>query len=305
MMGHEAQVTAAFAVGLSSAAGFAVSNALQHQAAGRVPESIHRALGLLLHLVRQRLWLVATAVSFGAMLLHAVALRLGSLALVQPLMLGGVVLAVPLRAALGRKLPTPSELRAVSWTVAGLALLVVFTNPLPSNAPASIPGGVAMVGVCLVAAAAVLAVSSGRSAASALGPRRQAAVLGLGAGLMFGIAAGLLKVIGRTVSESTSPARVGALVAVLVVVGVLGVAMNQRAYQIAPLAFSMPLVNVVDILVAVTFGVVVFGESPAHDPVSLALQGVGLLVTTYGLRRISSLEPSSLPPRMAVREAWS
>ena len=37
-----------------------------------------------------------------------------------------------------------------------------------------------------------------------------------------------------------------ALLAGLVIAGVLGTAVNQRAYQIAPIAFSMPLVNVVD-----------------------------------------------------------
>jgi glucose uptake protein GlcU len=42
--------------------------------------------------------------------------------------------------------------------------------------------------------------------------------------------------------------------------------MNQRAYQIAPLSFSMPVVNVVDIVVAILFGVLVFGEAPAHSP---------------------------------------
>ena len=52
----------------------------------------------------------------------------------------------------------------------------------------------------------------------------------------------------------------------LVGAGLLGTAMNQRAYQIAPLSFSMPVVNVVDIVVAILFGVLVFGEAPAHSP---------------------------------------
>jgi hypothetical protein len=103
MIGSDSQVTAAFAVGRTSAAGFATASALQHQAAGGVPESVEKALRVLAHLARQRIWLTATAVSFSAMLLHALALRLGSLALVQPLMLVGVVLAVPLRAALGEE----------------------------------------------------------------------------------------------------------------------------------------------------------------------------------------------------------
>ena len=197
MMGHDAQVTAAFAVGLSSAAGFAMSNALQHQAAGRVPESIHRALGLLLHLARQRLWLVATAVSFGAMLLHAVALRLGSLALVQPLMLVGVVLAVPLRAALERRLPDAvgDPRRVLDGGGPGSVRRLSRTHAVGMRRH-SIPGGAAMVGVCLDGGRGVL------SAPPVALPRTPWAravgqpCSGLGAGLMFGVAAGLLKVIG-------------------------------------------------------------------------------------------------------------
>ena len=301
MVGGDFQVATAFAVGLTSAAGFATSNALQHRAAGTVPESVQRVLKVLAHLARQKVWLVATAVSFCAMLLHALALKIGSLALVQPLMLVGVALAVPLRAAIEQKLPTSSELKAVSVTVAGLALVVVCTNPTPSQAQAPFTVGAAFVGGCAVLGLVALRVSTRTS----LGVKRQAAVLGAGAGLMFGVTAGLLKTLSGALA-SGSPAFVAVTLACLIGAGLLGTAMNQRAYQIAPLAFSMPLVNVVDIIVAVLFGVVVFGESPAHGPGLLFLQAVGLVITAVGLRQISSLEPSSLPSsRAAVREAWS
>jgi hypothetical protein len=88
-------VQEALVVGLGSATGFAVSNALQHRVAGTVPPSVHRAVAVLGHLARQPTWVVATCLSFTALLLHALALHLGSIALVQPLMLVGVVLAVP------------------------------------------------------------------------------------------------------------------------------------------------------------------------------------------------------------------
>lgn len=290
----------AFAVGLTSAAGFATANALQHRAAGKVPESVERALAVLAHLARQRIWLLATSISFCAMLLHAVALRLGSLALVQPLMLVGVVLAIPLRAACDHKVPTRSELRAVSVTVAGLALFVVCANPTPSDAPT--PGRLAwFVGGGLAAGLLILRFAAG----SDLDLKRKAALLGVGAGVMFGVTAGLLKTVGAAMA-SGNPAYLASSLAALVISGVLGVAMNQRAYQIAPLAFSMPLVNVVDVIVAVLFGVAVFGEQPTHLPALVVLQGLGLLVTAVGLRQISSLEPSSLPSgRAALKEAWS
>ena len=119
------------AVGLTSACGFAVANALQHRVAGTVPPSVHRAFAVLGYLVRRPQWLAATGVSFLAMLCHAFALRLGSIALVQPLMLVGVVLAVPLRAALGRERPPWAAVRAVAVTTAGLAAFLSFADLLP------------------------------------------------------------------------------------------------------------------------------------------------------------------------------
>src|SRR5690349_8382106 len=88
----------AVVVGLGSAGAFAASNAMQHRVAGTVPASARRASEVLGHLARQPGWVMATGVSTLAVALHATALRLGSLALVQPLMLVGVVLAVPVRA---------------------------------------------------------------------------------------------------------------------------------------------------------------------------------------------------------------
>lgn len=157
-------------------------------------------------------------------------------------------------------------------------------------------------GVCAVAALLCLGVS----AWTGLGPQRRAAVLGVGAGLMFGITAGLLKAAGRIVEPGGPRLEVVAVLAGLVVAGILGVAMNQRAYQLAPLAFSMPLVNVVDILVAMAFGVLVFGENPSKGMVLVIVQGVGLTVMAFGLTRICLLESSSAPTgRGSLREAWS
>jgi len=299
-MGLINQSAAACSVGLVSAAGFATANALQHRAAGRVPETVERALAVLAHLARQRIWRFATAVSFGAMLLHALALRLGSLALVQPLMLVGVVLAVPLRAAIEHKRPTSSELQAVGVTAAGLALFVASTNPSPSAAT-PVPGILA----AFIGAGLVLVVLAVRASRRTGDPKRQATWLGAAAGLMFGVTAGLLKTVGNAIAAGNTVATVACLVC-LVGAGLLGTALNQRAYQIAPLAFSMPVVNVVDILVAVAFGVVVYGEQPAYSIPLLLLQVVGLGITGVGLSRIATLEPSSLPTgRAAVREAWS
>ena len=66
-------------------------------------------------------------------MLHAVALQLGSIALVQPLMLAGVVLAVPVRAGLERKrwFVAIAVLGALNCGLLGVLVYVV-AGPRPS-----------------------------------------------------------------------------------------------------------------------------------------------------------------------------
>ena len=128
------QATVAAVIALSAACAFAVSNALQHRAASGVPAGVSKVSRVLLHLVRNPWWLVGTGLSFIGMLLHATALRWGSLAFVQPLLLVGLVLAIPVRAALERKLPLPQELRAVAITAVGLATYLSSVTLAPGQA---------------------------------------------------------------------------------------------------------------------------------------------------------------------------
>lgn len=126
-------LAAPLAVGLLSALGFAVANSMQHLVAGTVPPHVNRAGAVLRHLATRPRWLVATCCSFLAMVLHAWALHLGSITLVQPLMLVGVVLAVPLRAGLERKAPEWAAVKAVGVTVVGLAAFLSFADLQPGR----------------------------------------------------------------------------------------------------------------------------------------------------------------------------
>ena len=91
----------AVAVALSAAVAFGWSTALMHHGASGAPAA--RGLrGLLSHVVRQWRWLLGMAASLAGLGLHAVALHLGSLVVVQPLVVSGLVFAFLFRSALDR-----------------------------------------------------------------------------------------------------------------------------------------------------------------------------------------------------------
>jgi hypothetical protein len=101
----------------------------------------------------------------------------------------------------------------------------------------------------------------------------------------------MLKLVGAALEEQVPLSLLAVLVAALIGAGIIGTAINQRAYQIAPLAFSMPVVNVVGVLVAIVFGAFVFGEVPGHSPGGMVVQLLGLGVLAVGLREIARLAP--------------
>ena len=104
----------AVTLALLCAATFAVSTSVQHQAASAAPESVTGLLGLLGYLIRRPPWLLGQVLATCAFALHAAALHLGPIAVVQPIVVSGIVWAVPARAALSRRMPSRAELHAVS-----------------------------------------------------------------------------------------------------------------------------------------------------------------------------------------------
>lgn len=264
-----------------SAVGFALSTSLQHVAAGRAPASTTETHRLLAHLARRPWWVVGQLVAVVSFGLHAFALQLGSLVVVQPVVVSGIVLAVPVRAALARRWPDRRELGTVALTAAGLALFLVSGAPSPGRPPTG-----SLLPAILTATGVAAAGSASWSAARQRDGDRAAFWFGIASGVLFGLVAGLVKVT----TTLAGPTPLGYLSVwstyVVVLVGLGGVAVNQRAYRVARLSASMPVLNIVDVVIAVGFGVVVFGENLAHDPVAVVGQLVALAMVAVGLRRL-------------------
>lgn len=299
-----------------AALGFAVSTSLQHHvntglvpvparpggAAADEPDDDGHRLGTL---VRRPWWVVGQVVALAAFALHAWALKIGLLVVVQPVVVSGIVLAVPVRAALERRAPRWREVGTVALTAAGLALFLVAVRPGPDGTHPGTGTALAATGTGVIAA-----VVAARWARARRGHLR-AGGYGVAAGVLFGVTAGLVKLAATAVGAAHGLGSVAwALLTawptwLVPLVGVSGVALNQKAYRAGPLAASMPVLNIVDVLVAVAFGAVVFDEVPAHRPVELAGQVVGVALMLIGLRRLAGTDaaeaPAVVPERSCVR----
>lgn len=284
-------VLAAFA----SAACFALGSAMQQRVAGASTAAEESRGGFLVRLVQRPSWLAGLLLSAVAFGLHALALSQGDLALVQPVIVSGIVFAVLIRSGLEHRLPPG---RTVVWLVltwAGLALFLAVRGEAVERA---VREGRGVVFVAVGVVAAVVAILVSRSTSS---QRRRGALLGGAAGLLFGLVAGTLKLVLTQARSGWTQALTSWPLWTLAVVGLCAVAVNQRAYQATRLSVTAPILNVVQVLVAIAFGFVVLGETEGLSAGVLAGQTVGLVVMVFGVARLAS-EPGSSPPAEASRE---
>jgi hypothetical protein len=281
--------TLAISLALLSAATFAVSTSVQHQAAERAPESAGRFTSLVLHLVQRPSWLIAQSVAVAGFVLHGLALRYGPIALVQPIVISGIVLIVPTRAAISRRLPSLPELRAVALTALGLGVFLVASNP-SAGEHADLGARPAV----FAAVAAAIALLTGLLARLSSVPTRRAFLLGVASGVLFGLVAGMLKLALQELAD-------GGVLRLLtvwptyavVVAGTAGVLTNQLAYRTARLSASMPVLNIVDGLGALAAGVLIFREVPRTSPGWLAAELGALVCIAVGLRMVALLDEAA------------
>ncbi len=268
-------------IAVASAALFALGSSLQHRSAGSAPTSSKRAM--VTSLLRRPSWALGALLCATAFALHALALSRGDLTVVQPIILSGIVFAVFARAAIDRRLPSRGELGWAGVTWAGLALFIAVLRPVDPQPPQDdlallmVGSGLLVVGVLGLAA---------RRATER--PLRRGVLLASGAGICFGLVAGLVKL---TTVEATNG--MGAVLThwstwVLVGVGAIAIITNQRAYQATRLSVSAPVLNIAQLLVSLTFGLVVFGEQLFSSPTTVLLEVAGLAVMVVGVTRLAS-----------------
>lgn len=267
------------AFALLSASAVAFSTSVQHHAVELAPPQVAGAWALLAHLARRPLWLLGQAMGTVALVGHALALHFGPLALVQPLVISGIVLAVPVRAAISRRLPARTEVMAVLLAAAGLATFLIASAPSKGQSAGLGPLPLMLVLGFLTGAGAAILLSRRTT-----DPPRRASLLGVAAGTLFALVAVTLKMgLAELASGGLGSVIRTWPVYLLVVAGLGGVLVNQMAYRSARLSASMPVLNVVDCLLALGFGYVVFHETPRHSPPILALEGLALAAMLTGL----------------------
>jgi hypothetical protein len=275
-------------VTLTAAVLFALSTVLEQRSTKQVPERGPLSPQLLLDLARRRLWLAALVLQVCGNVLQVVALHIGELALVQPLLVCDLLFAVLISVMLRHRRPDGIIVAGVLGSAAGLACFVALARP---------SGGVTTVSfrsvLPLIVALGAVLISC--LTAARLNPWGTRAIwLALACGADFGVTAFLLKLVPDALLQGFGdPVRQWPLY-LLVVVGPLGFLLNQSALQAGQLvAPVLAVITAVDPLVSIGIAHVWLDETIAAAPLDLAAESVSLAVMTAGIIALAYRAPQA------------
>ena len=280
-----------------AACGNALANVMQRKAGLEQPPERRFGLGLLWDLVRRRTWLLGFTGLVSSFVLQAVALGLGQLSAVEPI----ITLEVPLTLLVASRV-FGVRLGRTEWTgimlmTAGMIALVTVLDPKPGNETtvAHLTYVVAGGATALTIATLVLVAQRGSI-------MWRTACLGASAGTSFGFTATLLK---ETIAQGSHRGAIGIVTTwqtyLAIGFGVLGLVLVQWALHVGPLLAAQPGFTLMDPLVSILWGVLIYEETTRSGlwlvpaTLSAVVIGVGVLVL--------SRSPLLSVPEAQAREA--
>jgi drug/metabolite transporter (DMT)-like permease len=312
----------AVALGLLAGFLFAAAASLQQHAAGRTATATNSTadltgkvilrplFALIRRLVRSPMWLAGWFTNLFGFLVQAAALHLGSVALVQPLLVTQLLFAMPLSTAWARRWPTFIEWFGVIAISGGVATFLLVREVAPVNGEPD-RARVVLAGLCAAALVGLLVL-----AAAGRTPLVHATLVSVAAGLCFAVSAVLMKLtaddlIHRGVA-ATALDWPGYSLAVSTLTGLL---LEQSAFATGSLSAAVAAMTITNPIASYLLGVLAFRVRPPGSPGALAalagsgallLIGVGALSRSPTVRRPDPVPAEIRPdhePRMPTQRS--
>ena len=264
------------AVGIALAAAllFALGSVLQQKAGLDQPEeSEGSSSGLLIRMAKHPVWIagiVADGIGFAG---QAVALTIGRLAVVQPILATSMIFALPLGHRLTNQRIRRNDIAAAILVTVSLIAFLTIANPSGGrdDAPVSewLVLGAISAGVCIPLFLASLKAR----------PSIKATLLGILTGILFGISAALTKAVGDEISDNLFGVLVDWHLYALIIVGYISMTTNQMALTTGVLAPALAASMAMDPIVSVIIATTLLQES-LHETTAGVIATVGALAAT-------------------------
>ncbi|GAA4834051.1 DMT family transporter [Saccharopolyspora rosea] len=217
------------------------------------------SLSMIVDLARRPLWILGIATMIVGFVLHAVAISVSRIALVQPLLITELPFTLLLASWAFRLRIPRHDWTAIVLASAGLAVFLACLSPEGGDPRAS--GGAWALGVCVTLVPILVLVVLGYRGRR----EHRAALLGIATGAAFGLNSAFIAGIGASVANG------GGLLSTwqtygVVVLGPASFFLLQNSLQAGNLVASQPGFTLTNPLVSVAWGLAVFGERGYTGP---------------------------------------
>jgi drug/metabolite transporter (DMT)-like permease len=277
----KADIAALLALG--AAFFIAIGDVIHQRSAQGVTDEPVGHLELFTRLLRDRQWWLGSLVAALGFGLQAAALGLGSVLLVQALLVTSLLFALPINARSTGRPVTSAQWVWAAVLAAAVALVVIVGNPTPGHSRGAVEVWTVVIAVlgpglllCVVGAHKL----AGRPAAAVL--------LGVVSGALWGVFAVLTKGVVDRFGHGVWAVLSAPELYVWVAVAIAATAWQQSAFRAGSLAASLPTMTIAEPVVASVLGVMVLGETlrPGDRGLVLLIAAVvAMIVATVALAR--------------------
>lgn len=260
----------------------AVASICQRLGVEDAPSPNGPTLTLVRYMVQRPIWLMGFAIMAAGYVSQAVALHVGSLNLVQPLLVAELVLLVALLWLWFDTPLRPRDLLSAVATATGLASFLAVAAP-------SVGSRVPNAKEWIIASVAIVAATTGLSLGGLRGPAwRRALLLGAGASTGFALLAAITKSLTDQFAVGIGAVFGSWQLYALCVIGVGSFVLMQSAFQVGPFAVSQSALILVNPFVSIAVGRVLYGESLRSSAVAVLCEVLSLFVMIAGAVGLSA-----------------
>src|SRR5271165_511971 len=266
-----------------------IGDVLQQRSAQQVTDKPVGTFALFGRLLRDRRWWAGSVVAGAGFGLQAAALGLGSVVLVQALLVTSLLFALVISAKVNHRRITRVQGIWAVLLAAAVTVVVTVGNPQAGNPRGSFQTWAivaAVMGPALILCVIGARVSSGSVSALLLG-------------LMSGSLWGLFSVLTKGVVDQLDHGFLALLripeVYVWAVLAIAATAWEQSAFRAGPLTASLPAVTVAEPIVGSVLGVTVLGETLNTNRVGMITLGLSVAVMIAATVALSHSQAAAAP----------
>lgn len=270
-------VPIAIAAAVGAAVTFAGSAVEQQRAAATAPADESLSPRLIADLLHRRTWLLGIGGMVLAYVLQAVALGFGNVALVEPLVATELLFAVPLAIRVRKRRAGKQEWGGVVLVAGGVTIFLVASSPSGGSAHPPVSDWLVALLPAVFAIVVLLFVARGPQTT------RRAMLLGAAAGVANAMVALITKSFTTEITQSVAGAFESWQLYTLFVFGAAGFLFAQSAYQAAPLAESLPVMDSIEPTASVVLAAGVLGEHLDLAPVHGVFELTGAVAAIAGV----------------------